>query len=100
MQSRVKKLDKIEKVEPPRRRKTLEFEFPPAPRSGEDVASSTSVDKGYGARGIYDGFDLLIRRRERWCVMGVNGAGKSHAAQADRRRDRARRRRRDASAPA
>ncbi len=77
VQSRVKKLDKIEKVEPPRRRKVLEFDFKPAPRSGEDVAKLDNVVKGYGSRKIYDGLELLIRRRERWCVMGVNGAGKS-----------------------
>jgi ATPase subunit of ABC transporter with duplicated ATPase domains len=77
VQSRVKKLDKIEKVEPPKRRKVLEFDFRPAPRSGEDVAKIEKLVKGYGARKIYEGFDLLIRRRERWCVMGVNGAGKS-----------------------
>jgi ATPase subunit of ABC transporter with duplicated ATPase domains len=77
VQSRVKKLDKIEKIEPPKRRKVIEFEFRPAPRSGDDVAKLESVVKRYGARAIYDGFDLLIRRRERWCVMGVNGAGKS-----------------------
>jgi ATPase subunit of ABC transporter with duplicated ATPase domains len=77
VQSRVKKLDKIERVEPPKRRRVIEFDFRPAPRSGEDVAKLAGVKKAYGARKIYDGLDLLIRRRERWCVMGVNGAGKS-----------------------
>ncbi|MGD0836834.1 MAG: ABC-F family ATP-binding cassette domain-containing protein [Polyangia bacterium] len=77
VQSRVKKLDKIEKLEPPRRRKTLTFEFPQAPRSGEDVVKLAGVSKGYGTRAIYQGLDLMIRRGERWAVMGVNGAGKS-----------------------
>ena len=77
VQSRVKKLDKIERVEPPRRRQAVAFDFQPAPRSGEDVASLKSVHKGYGSRTIYQGLDFMIRRRERWCVMGVNGAGKS-----------------------
>lgn len=77
VQSRVKKLDKIERVEPPRRRQTVAFDFPPAPRSGEDVVALKSVHKGYGSKRIYDGLDFMIRRRERWCVMGVNGAGKS-----------------------
>jgi len=77
VQSRVKKLDKIEKLEPPKRRKALDFEFPPCQRSGEDVVRIEGMHKGYGARVIYDGFDLSIRRRERWAVMGVNGAGKS-----------------------
>ncbi|CAA0099231.1 putative ABC transporter ATP-binding protein YheS [Starkeya nomas] len=77
VQSRVKKLDKIERVEPPRRRQTVAFEFQPAPRSGEDVVSLKNVHKSYGARRIYDGLDFHVRRRERWAVMGVNGAGKS-----------------------
>ncbi|KYK50452.1 ABC-F family ATP-binding cassette domain-containing protein [Bradyrhizobium sp. 191] len=77
VQSRVKKLDKIERVEPPRRRQSVAFDFLPAPRSGEDVVALKNVHKGYGAKRIYDGLDFMIRRRERWCVMGVNGAGKS-----------------------
>ncbi|MDQ0302779.1 ABC-F family ATP-binding cassette domain-containing protein [Ancylobacter polymorphus] len=77
VQSRVKKLDKIERVEPPRRRQTVAFEFQPPPRSGEDVVSLKNVHKSYGARRIYEGLDFHVRRRERWCVMGVNGAGKS-----------------------
>ncbi len=77
VQSRVKKLEKIDRVEPPRRRQTVSFDFLPAPRLGEDVVSLKKVQKGYGARNIYDGLDFLVRRRERWCVMGVNGAGKS-----------------------
>ncbi|MFB2551288.1 ABC-F family ATP-binding cassette domain-containing protein [Ensifer soli] len=77
VQSRVKKLDKIDRVEPPRRRQTVAFEFLPAPRSGEDVASLKKVAKRYGSRVIYDGLDFMVRRRERWCIMGVNGAGKS-----------------------
>src|SRR3569623_163644 len=75
--SRVKKLDKIEKVEPPKRRKTLPFEFPPCARSGEDVVKIEKLGKRYGARVIYDGLDLIIRRRQRWAIKGVNGAGKS-----------------------
>jgi ATPase subunit of ABC transporter with duplicated ATPase domains len=77
VQSRVKKLEKIERVEPPRRRQTVAFEFLPAPRSGEDVVSLKNVHKGYGSRSIYEGLNFQVRRRERWCVMGVNGAGKS-----------------------
>jgi ATPase subunit of ABC transporter with duplicated ATPase domains len=77
VQSRVKKLEKIEKVEPPKRRKALEFDFRAPPRSGDDVARLEGVGKRYGERTIFDGLDLLVRRRERWCVMGVNGAGKS-----------------------
>ena len=77
VQSRVKKLDKIERVEPPKRRQSVTFEFPPAPRSGEDVVTVKNVNKSYGDRVIYEGLDFLVRRKERWCVMGVNGAGKS-----------------------
>ncbi|HEX8418096.1 MAG TPA: ABC-F family ATP-binding cassette domain-containing protein [Methylobacterium sp.] len=77
VQSRVKKLDKIERVEPPKRRQSVAFEFQPAPRSGDDVVSLRNVHKRYGGRTIYEGLDFGIRRRERWCVMGVNGAGKS-----------------------
>ncbi len=77
VQSRVKKLDKIERVEPPKRRQSVTFEFQPAPRSGEDVVSLKNVQKGYGSRSIYDGLDFAVRRRERWAVMGINGAGKS-----------------------
>src|SRR5450432_3606215 len=77
VQSRVKKLDKIEKVEPPKRRKTVKFDFRATARSGEDVVKVEGIKKAYGKLVVYDGLDLLIRRRERWCVMGVNGAGKS-----------------------
>src|SRR6188472_179262 len=77
VQSRVKKLDKIERVEPPKRRQTVMFDFPTPPRSGEDVVSLKNVHKGYGSRSIYEGLDFAVRRKERWCVMGINGAGKS-----------------------
>ena len=77
VQSRVKKLEKIEKVEPPRSRKVVEFEFRAPPRSGDDVVQLSGVKKGYGTKVIYDDLTLLLRRQERWCVMGVNGAGKS-----------------------
>jgi ATPase subunit of ABC transporter with duplicated ATPase domains len=77
VQSRVKKLDKIEKLEPPKRRKKLHFDFREPPRSGEDVANLQGVTKRYGDNVVLDQLDLLIRRKERWCVMGVNGAGKS-----------------------
>ncbi|BAK83573.1 ABC transporter ATP-binding protein [Komagataeibacter medellinensis] len=77
VQSRVKKLEKIDRVEPPKRRQAVSFEFPPAPRSGEDVVKLRGVDKRYGNRVIYHNLDLLVRRRERCCILGVNGAGKS-----------------------
>ncbi len=77
VQSRVKKLDKIERVEPPKRRQTVAFDFPAAPRSGDDVVSLKNVHKRYGSRSIYEGLDFVVSRKERWCVMGINGAGKS-----------------------
>jgi ATPase subunit of ABC transporter with duplicated ATPase domains len=77
VQSRVKKLDKIDKVEPPKRRHVIEFAFRQPERSGEDVAKLDGVSKAYGDHVIYRDFHMLIRRKERWCVMGVNGAGKS-----------------------
>ncbi len=77
VQSRVKKLEKIERVEMPRKTETVVFDFKPPPRSGEDVSKLTKVNKRYGEKIIYQDFDFLIRRKERWCVMGVNGAGKT-----------------------
>jgi ATPase subunit of ABC transporter with duplicated ATPase domains len=77
VQSRVKKLDKIEKIDPPKQRKQVEFDFRTPPRSGDDVAQLIGIGKAYGQKRIYQDFNLLIRSRERWCVMGVNGAGKS-----------------------
>ncbi len=77
VQSRVKKLEKIERVELPRQRKVVDFKFRQPPRSGEDVVELKSVRKAYGERVVFDEFDLDIRRTERWCVMGRNGAGKS-----------------------
>ena len=77
VQSRIKKLDKIERVEPPKRRREIRFDFREPPRSGDDVLTLVGVKKAYGQRVVYDGLDHLVRRGERWCVMGVNGAGKS-----------------------
>ncbi|SEI13618.1 ATPase components of ABC transporters with duplicated ATPase domains [Rhizobium tibeticum] len=77
VQSRVKKLEKIDRVDPPKRRQTVAFDFLPAPRSGEDVINLKNVHKKYGSRAIYEGLDFMVRRKERWCIMGINGAGKS-----------------------
>jgi ATPase subunit of ABC transporter with duplicated ATPase domains len=77
VQSRVKKLDKIEKIELPRRRESIQFEFRVPPRSGDDVASFRGVHKAYGNQSIYAEFDFQVRRKERWCILGANGAGKS-----------------------
>ncbi|HKU70988.1 MAG TPA: ABC-F family ATP-binding cassette domain-containing protein, partial [Burkholderiales bacterium] len=77
VQSRVKKLDKIERIELPRRRQAVQFEFRSPPRSGDDVASFRGVHKAYGSQSIYAGLDFQVRRKERWCILGANGAGKS-----------------------
>jgi ATPase subunit of ABC transporter with duplicated ATPase domains len=77
VQSRVKALEKIEKIELPKKRKIVRFDFRPPPRSGELVATLENVTKSYGKRTIHDHLNLVIRRGERWSVMGKNGAGKS-----------------------
>src|SRR5580693_1618971 len=77
VQSRIKALDKIEKIELPKKRQVVKFEFRLPPRSGDQVAVIENLQKRYGRRVIYDGFDFTIRRGERWAVMGRNGAGKT-----------------------
>jgi len=77
VQSRVKALEKIERVEPPKTRKVVRFDFRRPPRSGEEVATLEAVRKVYGRRVVHEALDLTIRRGERWCVMGRNGAGKT-----------------------
>ncbi len=77
VQSRVKALDKIEKIELPKKRRVVDFEFRQPARSGDQVAVLEDVSKAYGKRVIHDGVDLTIRRGERWSVMGRNGAGKT-----------------------
>ena len=77
VQSRVKALDKIERIELPKKRRVVDFDFRQPARSGEQVAVLEDVSKAYGRRVIHDGVDLTIRRGERWSVMGRNGAGKT-----------------------
>jgi len=77
VQSRVKALDKIERIELPKKRTIVKFDFRQPPRSGEQVAILEHVGKKYGRRVVHDDLNLNIRRGERWCVMGKNGAGKS-----------------------
>ncbi len=77
VQSRIKALDKIEKIELPKRRVVVKFDFRTPPRSGDQVAVIEHISKAYGKRTIYDDFSLTIRRGERWAVMGRNGAGKT-----------------------
>jgi ATPase subunit of ABC transporter with duplicated ATPase domains len=77
VQSRIKALDKIEKIELPKKRQVVKFEFRVPPRSGDQVAVIENLHKSYGKRVIYEGFNLTVRRGERWAVMGRNGAGKT-----------------------
>jgi ATPase subunit of ABC transporter with duplicated ATPase domains len=77
VQSRIKALDKIDKIELPKKRQVVKFDFRAPQRSGDQVAVLENLRKSYGARAIYDGFNLTIRRGERWAVMGRNGAGKT-----------------------
>src|SRR2546425_3091419 len=77
VQSRVKALDKIERIELPKKRRVVKFEFRTPPRSGDQVATLECVTKAYGRRVVHDRVSLTIRRGERWCVMGKNGAGKT-----------------------
>jgi ATPase subunit of ABC transporter with duplicated ATPase domains len=77
VQSRVKALEKIEKIELPRKRRVVDFDFRQPPRSGEQVAVLENLTKSYGRHVVHDGLSLTIRRGERWCVMGRNGAGKT-----------------------
>ncbi len=77
VQSRVKALEKQERIEAPRKRHAVKWDFRTPPRSGDDVLMLEGIGKAYGEKVLYKGFDLHVRRGERWCVMGRNGAGKS-----------------------
>jgi ATPase subunit of ABC transporter with duplicated ATPase domains len=77
VQSRVKALDKIEKIELPKKRRVVRFDFRLPTRSGDLVAMLEDVSKAYGSRVVHDRLNLTIRRGERWAVMGRNGAGKT-----------------------
>jgi ATPase subunit of ABC transporter with duplicated ATPase domains len=77
VQSRVKALEKIERIELPKKRQVVRFDFRRPPRSGEEVATLEGVSKRYGTRVVHDGLSMVVRRGERWCVMGRNGAGKT-----------------------
>ena len=77
VQSRVKALDKIEKIELPKKREIVKFDFRPPPRSGDEVAVIEDVAQGLRRARRLRRPDLTIRRGERWCVMGRNGAGKT-----------------------
>ncbi len=82
VQSRVKKIEKIDRIELPPEQRTVRFEFPEPPRSGDDVVCLTDLGKSWplpdsGEKSVFGGVTGMIRRQEKIAVIGVNGAGKS-----------------------
>ena len=77
VQSRIKELDKIERIEIPAEEKTIHFSFPQPPTSGRQVAEFRNVAKSYGEKRVFAGVSFVINRGDRIALVGVNGAGKS-----------------------
>lgn len=77
VQSRVKQLDKLERIELSEEESHIRFTFPPAPPSGRDVLTVKSVSKSYNGSRVFSEVDLLLNRGDKVAVVGVNGAGKS-----------------------
>jgi len=77
VQSRLKALDKIERIQAPSRAKRVRFGFPPAPRSGDVVVRAAALQKAYGEARVFTDLNLLLRRGDRVALVGPNGAGKS-----------------------
>jgi ATP-binding cassette subfamily F protein 3 len=77
VQSRVKMLERMERVDVGEGPRRIHFSFPEPPRTGRRVASLSSVRKAYGDNVVYAGVDLDVERGERAALVGVNGAGKS-----------------------
>lgn len=77
VQSRVKMLERIERIELPPERKTVRFAFPQPERTGDEVLKLTGVKKAYGDITVYDGLDLALYRGDKAVLVGPNGAGKS-----------------------
>jgi ATP-binding cassette, subfamily F, member 3 len=77
VQSRIKELEKIEKIEIPPEEKTIHFSFPQPKPSGRIVAEFKKVAKCYGDHMVFSDVDLIVERGDRVALVGVNGAGKS-----------------------
>src|SRR6266480_7146921 len=77
VQSRIKELEKIERIELPPDEKTIHFRFPQPKPSGRIVAEFKNVSKSYGAKHVFSGASFVIERGDRISLVGVNGAGKS-----------------------
>ncbi|MGQ0732407.1 MAG: ABC-F family ATP-binding cassette domain-containing protein [Acidobacteriota bacterium] len=77
VQSRIKMLEKIERIDVPPERRRMHFQFPPAPKSGRMVFELTKARKAYGAKVVLDGVTLHVQRGDRIALVGHNGAGKS-----------------------
>ena len=77
VQSRIKELEKIERIEIPPDEQTIHFSFPQPKPSGRIVADFKNVSKSYGAKHVFSGANFVIERGDRIALVGVNGAGKS-----------------------
>ena len=77
VQSRIKELEKIERIEIPPEEKTIHFRFPQPKPSGRIVAEFKGVSKSYGPKHVFSGASFVIERGDRIALVGVNGAGKS-----------------------
>jgi ATP-binding cassette, subfamily F, member 3 len=77
VQSRIKELERMEKIEIPPEEKTIHFSFPQPPASGRQVVEAKAVGKSYGEKKVFGGADFVIERGDRIALVGVNGAGKS-----------------------
>ncbi|HLK19846.1 MAG TPA: ABC-F family ATP-binding cassette domain-containing protein [Bryobacteraceae bacterium] len=77
VQSRIKELDKIERIELPPEEKTIHFSFPQPKASGRIVAEFQNVSKSYGEKFVFGRASFIIERGDRIALVGVNGAGKS-----------------------